>query len=106
MSHTPGPWTWEGDSPSDVRPHVCPHSTEWTDHGPDLWGGDGEPVITSYGYDASGLNVKQDDARLIAAAPDLLEALERIAAFESEAWQGDPAAVIARAAIAKAKGES
>lgn len=49
--------------------------------------------------------VESADARLIAAAPDLLEALERIVAL-CDACPGvaDGAAEIARAAISEAKG--
>ena len=83
---TPGPWYWAGDYPSNAP---CPHTTEWTDHGPDLmsrtvqkpWGGD-TTVITSSGYDASSLNVEDADAELIAHAPQdlafLLAEVERL----------------------------
>jgi hypothetical protein len=47
----------------------------------------------------------QDNARLIAAAPDLLEALIDLAGAGAEAWGEDrPCVRIARAAIAKAEG--
>ena len=46
------------------------------------------------------------NARLIAAAPDLLEALQELANCGAEAWGEDrPCVHIARAAIAKATGQ-
>jgi hypothetical protein len=61
---------------------------------------DGPEIITDYedwGY-------TKESARLIAAAPDLLEALKRIADPRNIHFAGD-AQVVARAAIAKATGE-
>jgi len=87
---TPGPWEWVGDS-FDDEPHVCPHDSEWCDHGPDLetvaklpaWDdGSISPdtnVLSAFGYDASGINIKSADANLIAYlvnnAPAMLDAL-------------------------------
>ena len=73
-------------------------------------------LVATKGEDTlvSGAVMTEDDARLIAAAPDLLEALELIALEKpclSGAFPGDPYMYsqsdhkIARAAIAKAKGE-
>lgn len=68
---TPGPWRWEGDA-FDGDPPYCPHGSEWTDHGPDLFGGvvgpSGYPesVISSGGYDASYLNITRPNAEHIA----------------------------------------
>ena len=50
--------------------------------------------------------VSPEDGRLIAAAPDLLEALIELADCGAEAWGEDrPCVKWARAAIAKATGE-
>ena len=50
--------------------------------------------------------VSPEDGRLIAAAPDLLEALIELADCGAEAWGDDrPCVKWARAAIAKATGE-
>lgn len=109
MSHTPGPWEVQShghdfwvDTPCDPPQHrqdICRMSFRMTDH-----------------------KVSADNARLIAAAPELLEALQRVedrltkaarAFYVSgkrnalqealEGWQEDinPA----RAAIAKATGQ-
>lgn len=93
---TEGPWKWDGDSFSDQKPHQCPHRTRWTDHGPDLIRADTpEPdgvtpydpsndVITSNGYDASGLEIRMADAAFIVAArslvPELVAEVERLQA--------------------------
>ena len=64
MSHTPGPWKW--DDYSLVAPSV---STDDERH----W------VVSVDLYEQ--LAVDPDDARLIASAPDLLEALQALLRF-------------------------
>ena len=95
--HTPGPWKID-DS--------------WYDY--TVVGPNGEEIIFQDGPHGTP-TLKQVDARLIAAAPDMLEALERV--LENSM---DPKSVeefggycldsetseIARSAIAKAKGET
>jgi hypothetical protein len=89
--HTNGPWTW------------------WTSNSfKRLTGGDGKdggvltPSIASDGHPI--LSVREDDERLIAAAPDMFEALENVLIAhefrhkEVEAWAE------VKAAIAKARG--
>lgn len=105
MSHTPGPWRWKlGGHTEDL---------------PELVGAGGEMVLwlgndASY-YPTAGIEPDEADARLIAAAPDLLEALRRIemldrrvyAGTEVEGWNWDEAIFAARDAIIKAtEGES
>lgn len=63
--HTPGPW-----KVSDNDPKICVRGTEhlksvWVDEKPDMWLNVAE-------------NVLPENARLIASAPDLLEALKVI----------------------------
>lgn len=89
---TPGPWEW-WTSNSFLR-----LSSKTT-------GRDGD-VIDSFGMSdgATSLSVKADDMNLIAAAPDLLEALQdALQAYdkhgEHSEWD------FARAAISKALGE-
>lgn len=69
MKHTPGPWQW-WTSNSFVR-----LSSQAT-------GKDGD-VIDSFKMSdgATSLSVKVDDMHLIAAAPDLLEALQEMTAI-------------------------
>ena len=93
--HTPGPWKakkWVGTDPYDDpdRPFVEVGNVHWS---PKNW----KPAAA----------IKQTaNARLIAAAPELLEALENLLkVHEGEGGTQHNAADIARAAIAKAKGE-
>ena len=93
--HTPGPWKakkWVGTDPYDDpdRPFVEVGNVHWS---PKNW----KPAA-AIGQTAN--------ARLIAAAPELLEALENLLkVHEGEGGTQHNAADIARAAIAKAKGE-
>ena len=80
MSHTPGPWEFDPIDRVVVK---------------------GGSEIAYMARSANGA-----DVRLIAAAPELLtalETLERLAGLPS--MQDDPARVKARAAIAKARGQ-
>ena len=91
--HTPGPWKakkWVGTDPYDDpdRPFVEVGNVHWS---PKNW----KPAAA----------IKQTaNARLIAAAPELLEALENLLkVHEGEGGTQHNAADIARAAISKAK---
>ncbi len=122
--HTPGPWEW------------APERHQWDQCGPVLrskdagkiwdeyWGPDGNgtgrrredmpplpDILSAWGHDAWGINVSKADMRLIAAAPDLLEALSGLVAVIVNPGDGVefedgevPALDKARAAIAKATG--
>lgn len=98
--HTPGPWHLSLDrNGRDV----------YTDHGsPWLFGPDGKPVIDfqQADYDSEAwYKFKDADARLIAAAPDLLAACAAALAYsENGEGAGWRVAEMARAAIAKARG--
>jgi hypothetical protein len=90
-AHTPGPWRFSSDGhivSASTGERVCtPHST--------LLGGKVSDQIKDL----------KRNARLIAAAPELLEALDKIACFAP--GNGDVCEIIAkvaRAAIAKATG--
>ncbi len=94
MSHTPGPWRFEEEPPY------------------------GKPVVMAGGYYIASTysspgqdprSTPEANARLIASAPDLLEALEGLI------WLAEPHftdkthrehLMFCRAAIAKAKGEA
>jgi hypothetical protein len=114
--HTPGPWTpsfgrgQHGHAWHDATVYVAPDifdeiaiCPERLVFGPD---GNGDETLSRLQVEAN--------ARLIAAAPDLLEALRQIAAMErlpigsvaEEMSTRLRAAQIARAAIAKAEGGS
>ena len=59
--------------------------------------------VASIGPNANGWSESEANARLIAAAPELLEALIELADCGAEAWGEDrPCVRIARDAIAKA----
>ena len=88
MSHTPGPWKWNNEGYSYLR----------TATGEDVHDfGCGCCSCTSSLSDAN--------ARLIAAAPELLEALELISTATDRGFGIDYAKGCARAAIAKARGQ-
>ncbi len=86
-SHTPGPWiesptTGNPRKPYSLRMDIVTTSGEWT---PAFVAGD----------------ILPEDARLIASAPDLLSALERLA----HPMADDDDLDFARAIIKKAKGQ-
>ena len=90
MKHTPGPW-----SVNVIGQHWNNKSLK---HIEVTFGQDGECICDTV-YNPS-------DANLIAAAPDLLEALQNmVTAYEYEASIDNPALLAARAAISKALGE-
>ena len=86
--HTPGPWQW--------TQHFDPTISIYKD-------GFGQIARL---YDSSAGTGKAN-ARLIAAAPDLLDALVQfVDEFEGCYADGEPAMIKARAAIAKATGKT
>ena len=94
--HTPGPWVLENRGYKFIVSKP----------------GDGYITRDVCRMDASTMSAfaQEANARLIAAAPDLLEALKKIAAIENRMfgsdWEEiDEAREIARAAIAAAEGE-
>ena len=89
--HTPGPWiVYEFVDGYDIRAPEAECYVATASDPEAVWGAIG----------------REEDARLIAAAPELLEALENLLkVHEGEGGTQHNAADIARAAIAKAKGE-
>ncbi len=83
MNHTPGPWTVSEDN--------------WSQTTGDTYS------ILEESYEASE---RKANARLIAAAPELLEALKGVLVRleHSGSWEGEDEKTAARAAIAKAEG--
>ncbi len=88
--HTPGPWRWvpEPDFPWQYQ---------------DLMSASGEVVLSvEEAPDPSGIELSHADARLIEAAPELLDALE---GYISDCTNDECERCIkARAAIAKVRG--
>jgi hypothetical protein len=124
MSHTPGPWfvgDWSGQCHIDHRhgngdckyDYAISHGDEW-----DRCVSAGSPgnPITLIGWNDYGPILSAADARLIAAAPAMLEALERCVqyltlAYHDSAGKPDLQKIAKRdhelvvAAIAQATGE-
>lgn len=98
--HTPGPWVVEENSSPPL-----------------IWGNDYEKPVAEVELHRSYADYvdgeAQANARLIAAAPDMLEALENLVAKYNAMQDGNIGAQLtngdffaARAAIAKAKGQA
>jgi hypothetical protein len=91
QGHTPGPWEWSEDAREL----------------PEIFAPSGDALAEV--YKAPGSDGARANARLIAAAPDLLEACEGMLAIlegsskRSGGWEGAFADSV-RAAIAKARG--
>ena len=98
---TQGPWLFEVTRDLD---RGCYLSVRGANH---------ECVVAPYGYEVEGIEVANEhDARLLAASPDLYEALEALVTVSTtpdnrqrpnqwnEAWHA------ARAALRKARGET
>lgn len=83
--HTPGPWFVSGTAEDNVLAVITDGK-----HGPDA---------------LFPIKCEWSESYLIAAAPDLLEALEKVAKALERYDSGHPLIADANAAIAKAKGE-
>lgn len=96
VKHTPGPWEWQG-----CELYCTLQDAPYYGYGEVIC-----PTVKCGQYCQGGsvaLGISEADARLIAAAPDLLEALEELCSCDvltQDLWDN------ARAAIAKAKGEN
>lgn len=105
--HTPGPWQWAA-STAGTQDDVYHVGAEYEPHGDICTIAKQDPQQD--GGRSRALELA--NARLIAAAPELLEALEQclqvaceLGAEESRYPSDKKAVAIARAALAKAKGE-
>ena len=87
MGHTPGPWKVEKCDTGYAIYHINGYYTEYI-------------VDTEDEYGEYGTIENENDAHLISAAPDMLEALETIMDIGDKACRD-----IARVAIQKARGE-
>ena len=97
--HTKGPWTWNGGYLVSYIPDKF-SAGGYQDF--EIIADDG----SAHGEYSATLDPDSANARLIAAAPELLEALENLlAVHEGEGGTKYHAGDIARAAIAKAKGQ-
>jgi len=100
-AHTPGPWTYNQWSDEAIAPKVVVLEDD---------GACGDPECC--GPRSYSIEIKPEDASLIAAAPELLEALETFVEFFAPQYYMNSGGEFqkvradALAAIAKAKGES
>lgn len=95
MSYTPGPWDAEDSTYGCAVRDPSGMTVAWCG------------IHVSVGVDGARKIHKSQttkNARLIAAAPDLLAALKCLIADLGDALDGMPAIAMARAAIAKASG--
>jgi hypothetical protein len=109
--HTPGPWRLSSESPNIIK-------RDYTNIG--LGDSSGYLIASSMGHDNSGFYASVEEglanARLIAAAPDLLNALIVLSeeadnfgvsgVYFNEKCMGHKGLDLAYAAIAKATGET
>lgn len=105
MKHTPGPWHW--DVPEFEKGTKSYNALKNENELPRIVSSTGEEVChfgnsTEY-YPTEGTPPKDSDARLMSAAPELLEALEHMVHLW-ESYTGSRAGK-SRAVIAKARGE-
>lgn len=103
MSHTPGPWQYKNDG----RSRDFMNKPGWNPSNPDHCGFRVYDATTLVASVNEGVNIPREEcaanARLIAAAPELLEALKGLLDYTGghDEELGHPCA-IARDAIAKA----
>ena len=90
--HTPGPWTWTDDDFADRSPGRDAAEPTWAEKRLDLKDadsanvmltGESRAVLIPWDYEGyrAGVYIREADARLIAAAPRLLDELKWIEAF-------------------------
>jgi hypothetical protein len=96
--HTPGPWG-ELETESSVYLDGC---GGWQDIGTTK----GRVLAIAVGYACSPRDDAEANARLIASAPELLEALQSIIDSLAEGFISETCIDAARAAIRKATGET
>lgn len=101
---TPGPWRIGKPHPTNACLYIQPIG-QYGDIAT-LYGADGDHQEQGPDGDWSEQPVRGANALLIAAAPDLYEALEMAEQFLCGGADGsEPAMIAARAALAKARGE-
>lgn len=99
MSFTPGPWSvphFADEKSTCACSYVFPGSQS----------GFGAIATVQFGGENESYETAKANARLIAAAPELLEVLETVTcALIGHGYEADSAVLSARKAIAKARGE-
>lgn len=100
--HTPGPWRYsKSEQFGDTRFYISQQEgATYTPNYSDVATLIAETICGEYG------RIQEANARLIAAAPELLDACKMMLFNMNLAgWENDDAAISARAAIQKATGE-
>jgi hypothetical protein len=95
----------ECETDVDGDPRIDPQASAYLEWSVKL--SDGRQLfVGSTGTAQSGAAVKAADAYLIAAAPDMAEALENLIIAIGMGWDLDGVIEVAQAALAKARGQS
>lgn len=102
MKHTPGPWVYRPETDSRLKGYIRAKSN----------GIGGKIAVCRVNYTGNSMEEVEANARLIASAPDMLRALERIA-FEPQGPADatdrhvlDACVEIAKEAIGRATGDT
>lgn len=101
--HTPGPWEIDGGERDPAKPFALPRWTLYRHVEHDTSGMTGTGIVASTTSRFAYLRATDEDARLIAAAPDLLEAAKHAAMEWRLHGQLPDSCRVLEAAIAKAE---
>jgi len=106
--HTPGPWEWSRYGNNDGDYQYLRQKEE--QHHPSVLSPEEGQIYDEYDSDPPHIDIKDADANLIVAAPDLLEALQNTMAlvdlkYGNTDHTAGPVMDLAHAAVAKARGQ-
>jgi hypothetical protein len=97
--HTPGPWSWQASAAHGyrIRTTASTSNAQW---------GSGDVAVVFFAGNGRSTEQCKADARLIAAAPDLLRVAELVMSWLDEEPGAHKLSDAARAAIVKATGSA
>ncbi len=106
--HTPGPWVWSEDHPTNACANVrAKTESGWYEDIATLYGCSDDVPRPSMPEEPWGDHpIRRANARLIAAAPELLEALKDMVLLSVQLGATDMEVAEAMDAIAKAEGNA